>query len=303
MQNQIYDVIIIGGSYSGLAAAMSAGRALRQVLVIDEGKPCNQPTPHSHNFLTHDGKTPLEISRLALNDISKYSNITIYKSRATQLTKQSNTFQVQSKSGKQFLAKKIILAHGLKDILPSIQGLKECWGITALHCPYCHGYEVKYLPTGILANGEVAFEMAKMISNWTKTLTLFTNGTSTLNQEQTQLLLKNQIQIVETPIQKIKHTQGQINGIQLENNSIYPIQALYIRPQSKQSVSFVEELGCNLNEQGLIEVDQQQQTTIPGIYACGDNSSFRSVSIAICTGSIAGVMVNKALTEESFNTI
>lgn len=303
MQNQIYDVIIIGGSYSGLAAAMSTGRALRQVLVIDKGEPCNQTTPHSHNFLTHDGKTPQEISTLALNDISKYSNISIHKDLATQISTHENRFHVQVNSGVLFQTKKVILAHGLKDILPSIKGLKECWGITALHCPYCHGYEVKHLPTGILANGEIAFEMVKMISNWTKALTLFTNGPSTLNAEQTQLLIKHQIQIIETPIQEIEHTKGKVNNIILADKNIHPIQALYLRPQSQQSASFVKELECALNEQGLIEVDQYQQTTVPGIYACGDNSSFRSVSIAVCTGSIAGVMVNKALTEESFNSI
>ena len=137
------DVIIVGGSYSGLAAGMALGRALRQVLIIDSGKPCNRQTPYSHNFITQDGKTPEEIATLARQQVEKYDTVTFFNGLATNGAKTENGFEIQTASGETFSAKKLIFATGIKDIMPDIEGYAECWGISVLHCPYCHGYEVR----------------------------------------------------------------------------------------------------------------------------------------------------------------
>ena len=138
-----FDVIIIGGSYSGLAAGMALGRALRQVLIIDSGKPCNEQTPHSHNFITQDGKTPKEIATLAKQQVEKYETVKFLSGLATTGTKTEVGFNIQTSAGETFSSKKIIFATGVKDIMQSIDGYAECWGISVLHCPYCHGYEVR----------------------------------------------------------------------------------------------------------------------------------------------------------------
>ncbi|HEX2627711.1 MAG TPA: FAD-dependent oxidoreductase, partial [Chitinophagaceae bacterium] len=135
-----FDVIIIGGSYSGLAAALALGRALKKVLVIDSGQPCNSPTPHSHNFITQDGKTPKEISTLARKQVEKYNTVKFIEGLAISGTKTVTGFEIQTDSTKIFEAKKLIFATGIKDIMPSIKGHAECWGISIIHCPYCHGY-------------------------------------------------------------------------------------------------------------------------------------------------------------------
>ena len=166
-----YDVIIIGGSYSGLAAGMALGRALRTVLIIDSGKPCNKQTPHSHNFITQDGKTPKEISTLARQQVEMYDTVKFISGLATNGTKTENGFEIQTSSGETFGAKKIIFATGIRDMMPNINGYAECWGISVLHCPYCHGYEIRNERTGILGNGEYGFEFSQLISNWTKDLT------------------------------------------------------------------------------------------------------------------------------------
>ncbi|AZA99847.1 NAD(P)/FAD-dependent oxidoreductase [Chryseobacterium joostei] len=301
MQNKNFDVIIIGGSYAGLSAAMALGRSLRNVLIIDSGKPCNRQTPHSHNFITHDGNTPKEISSLARKDVEKYTTVQFHEGIATQILKNNNGFEIETLSNERFYAKKIILASGVKDIMPNIPGFEECWGISVLHCPYCHGYEVRNEVTGILSNGDMAYDFSKLIFNMTKNLTLFTNGKSTLTQEQIEKLKQNKINLNEEEIDRIEHESGFIQKIIFKNGSSALLKALYAKRPFEQNFNITESLGCELTEQGFIKVDPMQKTTIPGVFACGDNvTMMRSVANAIAQGNLAGAVVNKELSEEAF---
>ncbi|HCM33551.1 NAD(P)/FAD-dependent oxidoreductase [Chryseobacterium sp.] len=301
MQNKNFDVIIIGGSYAGLSAAMALGRSLRNVLIIDSGKPCNRQTPHSHNFITHDGNTPKEISSLARKDVEKYTTVQFHEGIATQILKNNNGFEIETLSNERFYAKKIILASGVKDIMPNIPGFEECWGISVLHCPYCHGYEVRNEVTGILSNGDMAYDFSKLIFNVTKNLTLFTNGKSTLTQEQIEKLKQNKINLNEEEIDRIEHENGFIQKIIFKNGSSALLKALYAKRPFEQNFNITESLGCELTEQGFIKVDPMQKTTIPGVFACGDNvTMMRSVANAIAQGNFAGAVVNKELSEEEF---
>ena len=187
IEQEHFEVIIVGGSYSGLSAAMSLGRSLRQVLVIDSGLPCNRQTPHSHNFITHDGEKPAVISAKAKLQVDLYKTVQFYNGVAISAIKTENGFEIKTESGLSFTSRKVLFATGVKDLLPEIKGFAECWGISVLHCPYCHGYEVKEERTAIIANGEMGFDFAKLISNWTKDLRLCTNGKSTLTLEQTKI--------------------------------------------------------------------------------------------------------------------
>ena len=301
MQNKNFDVIIIGGSYAGLSAAMALGRSLRNVLIIDSGKPCNRQTPHSHNFITHDGNTPKEISRLARKDVEKYTTVQFHEGIATKVLKNNNGFEVETLSNERFYAKKIVLASGVKDVMPNIPGFEECWGISVLHCPYCHGYEVRNEVTGILSNGDMAYDFSKLIFNMTKSLTLFTNGKSTLTQEQIEKLKQNKINLNEKEIDRIEHENGFIQKIIFKNGSSALLKALYAKRPFEQNFNITESLGCELTEQGFIKVDPMQKTTIPGVFACGDNvTMMRSVANAIAQGNFAGAVVNKELSEEAF---
>lgn len=301
MENS-FEVIIIGGSYAGLSAGMALGRSLRNVLIIDNGKPCNRQTPHSHNFLTHDGKPPKEINAIARKQVEQYNTVKFHDDTVIKTAKTSDGFEVQTASGRKFNAKKLIIAAGVKDMQPDIPGFSECWGISVLHCPYCHGYEVRNETTGILANGDIAFEFSKMILNWTKDLTLFTNGRSSLTEEQEQQLKQHNVKINEGEMGEIQHEEGQIQQIVFKNGATIPLKALYAKIPVVQSLDVSEDLGCELTEHGLIKINEHQKTTVHGVFACGDSTTMmRSVANAVAQGNLAGAIVNKELVDEEFN--
>ncbi|PWB28390.1 NAD(P)/FAD-dependent oxidoreductase [Flavobacterium sp. HTF] len=301
IQQQDFEVIIVGGSYSGLSAAMSLGRSLRQVLVIDSGLPCNRQTPHSHNFITHDGEVPAVISAKAKVQVDFYDTVQFHTTLAISCTKTASGFEVTTASGSTFTGKKILFATGVKDLLPSIPGFSECWGISVIHCPYCHGYEVKAEKTAVIGNGELGFEYVKMISNWTKDLKLLTNGKSILTSAQLQTLKKKNIEVVEEEIDSFIHESGKIEEIIFKDRSKIDVKAIYARPPFEQHCLLPIELGCELTETGLIKVDMFQKTTIDGIYACGDSCiQARSVAMAVSSGSFAGASINKTLIDENF---
>ncbi|RXM49267.1 NAD(P)/FAD-dependent oxidoreductase [Flavobacterium sp. YO12] len=301
MKQKNFDVIIVGGSYSGLSAAMSLGRALRQVLVIDSGLPCNRQTPYSHNFITQDGEKPAVISAKAKLQVDLYKTIHFYNGLAVGAVKRENGFEISTESGEVFGVRKVLFATGVKDLLPEIKGFADCWGISVLHCPYCHGYEVKNEKTAIIANGEMAFEYAKLISNWTKDLRLCTNGKSTLTLDQIDALKKHGVILFVDEIEAFEHTNGYVEYIVFKNGKKTAVKAVYAKPPLEQHCSLPVTLGCDLNEQGLLKVDAMQKTNIAGIYASGDcTTQMRSVSIAVSTGSFAGAVINKELIDEDF---
>lgn len=296
-----YDVIIVGGSYAGLAAAMALGRSLRKVLVIDSGAPCNRQTPHSHNFLTNDGKPPAAIARRAKQQVQQYATVSFLDALATTAVKTDNGFTVGVQSGQTFAAKKLVFATGIKDDLPNMPGLAACWGISVLHCPYCHGYEVRHQKTGILANGDDGYEFAALIANWTHDLTLYTNGKSTLSGQQTAALEKHNISIVEHEIEGLNHKKGYLDHILFKDGSTAAVQALYARIPFIQHTDIPQSLGCAPTDEGYIKVDAAQKTTIPGVFACGDNAGrMRTVANAVATGTTTGIMVNKELIQDVF---
>jgi thioredoxin reductase len=298
---QSFDVIIIGGSYSGLSAGLALGRAMKQVLIIDSGKPCNAQTPHSHNFITQDGETPQKIAAAARKQVEKYNTVQFYSGLAIAGTKTTSGFEIKTSAGDTFTAKKLVFATGVKDRMPNIQGFAECWGISVIHCPYCHGYEVRHEKTGIFANGDIAFDFSKLISNWTSDLTLFTNGKSLLTPEQTSSLEKHHIKIVDTEIKSLEHRNGYIEQMILKDDSKISLKALYAKLPTDQHCSIPQELGCELTEQGHIKIDAFQKTSVHGVYACGDNSTFlRSIANSVAMGTLSGAMINKEIIDEEF---
>ncbi|KAA3436044.1 NAD(P)/FAD-dependent oxidoreductase [Rufibacter hautae] len=296
-----FDVIIIGGSYAGLSAAMALGRSLRSVLVLDSGQPCNQQTPHSHNFLTQDGETPAAIAQKAREQVLAYPTVILEVGKAVRVAGQNQAFEVSTEAGITFKGSKLLFTTGVKDHMPEMEGFAACWGISVLHCPYCHGYEVRQQELGIWANGDMAFELAKLISNWSSNITVLTNGNHTLTDEQVLVLQQHQVPVEEREIAKLRHAQGYLQNVLFTDGSTLPLKAIYARPAFSQHCPLPQELGCELTQAGHLKVDMLQKTTVPGIYAAGDATMMmRSVSMATAAGTMAGAAINKELIEERF---
>ena len=294
-----YDVIIVGGSIAGLSAALALGRSLRRVLVIDSGKPCNRQTPHSHNFLTRDGETPAQLNAIARAQATAYPSVTILDSRVTTLSKTEGGFAVTTDPSVHYQFRKVLLATGVEDLMPPIDGFAESWGRSVAHCPYCHGYEVHGQPLGVLGNGDAGFEYVQLIQNWSKNLTLFTNGPATLTDEQLRDVRRLDVSIVETPIARIIHEDGFMRAVQLKDGSHVELTFLLARIPFRQHSDLAQQVGCELATTGLIIVSPFGETNVPGLYAAGDNSSLmRSLVMASASGTTAGAWMNRELIGE-----
>jgi len=296
-----YDVIIIGGSYAGLAAGMALGRSLRKVLILDAGEPCNRQTPHSHNFLTQDGQVPAHIGAIAQAEVLQYPTVRLRKIWVNAVQVIEGGFQVTGAGAEVFQGKKILLATGVKDQMLELPGFAECWGISVLHCPYCHGYEVKKQELGVLANGETAFEMACLIDHWSSGLTLFTNGAIQMEASQLEKLQSKKIRIIETPIRALEHQAGYLQKVHFADGSHHDLKALFARVPFTQSSTIAKDLGCTFTEMGHIQVNDFKKTNLPGVFAAGDNTSpMRAVAAAVAAGTVAGAMINHELIVEEF---
>jgi thioredoxin reductase len=301
IDNKQFDVIIVGGSYSGLAAGMSLGRALKNVLIIDSGIPCNRQTPHSHNFLTQDGKTPVEIAVYARQQVLLYDTVEFFNGLAIGGAKTGSGFEIYVASGQTFHAGKLIFATGISDTMPMIDGLAACWGISVLHCPFCHGYEVRNSKTGVMGNGQSAYELVMLISNWTRDLTLFTNGKSLLTAVQKNKLRSRHIEIKETQVERLQHVDGQLEHIVFRDGNQFSVRTLYAHVPFVQHCSIPESLGCELTQEGYIRIDAFQETTVPGIFSCGDNvTRTRTVANAVAMGTSTGMVVSRKIIFEEF---
>lgn len=296
-----FDVIIIGGSYAGLSAGLALGRSMRKVLIIDSGKPCNAQTPNSHNFLTHDGDTPLYIATNAKAEVLKYPTVSFLNDAVIAAKHLENGVEIETEGDGIFSARKVLIATGLKDVMPDIKGFADCWAISVIHCPYCHGYEVRNERIGLMMNGDMAFEMAKNLYHWNKDLTILTNGTSQFNEEQSEKLESKSITIIEDELQEFQHHNGVLQNIIFKNGKHLALKAVYARPQMKQHAELYIDLNYELIESGLIKINEQYQTTAKGIYAAGDCiSPARGLSVVTASGTMAAVMINRAMISEDF---
>lgn len=300
-ENEKLDVIIIGGSYAGLSAAMALGRSLRRVLITDSGLPCNRQTPHSHNFITQDGEKPGVIGEKAKSQVLKYNSVKFLNDVAVSAKRNEWGFALTTQKGVVVEAKKLVFATGIKDTMPNIKGFAECWGISVVHCPYCHGYEFRNKSTGIIADGARGFHLASMVNNLTKNLTLLMNSKADFTEEQLVKLKKNEVEIIETTVTEIKHKNGFVSNVLFSDGTQRPFDALYAALPFTQHSDIPASLGCELTEIGYIKVSPFQETTISGVFACGDNSSMmRSVANAVYAGNLTGAVVNGRLVEENF---
>ncbi|AMJ67378.1 NAD(P)/FAD-dependent oxidoreductase [Hymenobacter sp. PAMC 26628] len=291
----LYEVLIVGGSYAGLSAAMSLGRARCRVLVIDAGLPRNRFTPHAHNLLLHDGDAPADLAAQACRQLAAYPTVQLLTAEATAAEKQPDgTFVVRTAQHGSFQGELLALATGLRDELPPVPGFAECWGKSIIHCPYCHGYEVADQPTGLWFNGDQVGEVAQLLLNWTRDLTVFTNGPATFGPAVRAQLATWRVPVDETPVAAVVQTEGQLQGLRLADGRLAAAPVLYARLPWQQASALHAQLGCALTANNLLQIDEQYQTTVPGVYALGDNCSMGHQLVqAMAAGNAVGAALSK----------
>lgn len=290
-----YDVIVIGGSYAGMAAALQIARGRRQVLVIDAGIRRNRFAEFSHGVLGQDGKSPTAIAEEAKAQLLKYPNLTWLEGLADSAEKNGDLFTVTS-GNKSLTAKRLILATGVTDHLPAIPGLQDRWGKSVFHCPYCHGYELNQGPLGVLATSEASLHQALLIPDWGPT-TLFTNNCFMPDEAQRQQLAVRNVKIETETVREIAGEQSAI--VKLDNGRLVELAGLFVASLTQPSNRIAQDLGCEIAESPVgfyVKTDEFKQTSIPGVFACGDlGRPMGSVTFAIGDGALAGFATHRSL--------
>ncbi|MXO78858.1 FAD-dependent oxidoreductase [Paenibacillus sp. OT2-17] len=299
----LYDCAIIGGGPAGLNAALVLGRARRSVALIDNNRPRNAVTHASHGFITRDGVTPAEFRRVAYEEVLRYPSVHHLQTEVVSITKNESGFEVLDSSGLRVQARKLILATGVKEIFPEIEGFYPLYGKSLFNCPYCDGWELRDQPLVLVSESAAIFHTAKLLLNWSKDLIVCTNGHASLSEEQKERLQSKGIVVMEQPVSAFIGHNGQLEHVRFTDGTQVPRVGGFVSPQFVQSTPFGERLGCERTESGGIKTDEAGRTSIPGVYAAGDSSYFMPSQLifAAADGSRTAASVNMDLTEEDFN--
>lgn len=287
------DVILIGGSYAGMAAALQLARARRKVTVIDAGQRRNRFASHSHGFLGQDGTDPTAIWAEARRQLLTYPTVDWVDGKATAITGSKDDFHVVVEGGA-FSGRRVLLALGVADTLPDILGLSERWGKAVFHCPYCHGYELDQGDIGVIATGPMSVHQAQLLPEWGQ-VTFLTNDAITLDSDQRDDLQARGVAIEETPIAGIA---GHAD-VTLRDGRTLGFAGLFTAPTTEPASPLAQDTGCALMETPMgrqIETADSKETTVPGVFACGDAARMpHSVSLAVADGAWAGAQLHRSL--------
>jgi thioredoxin reductase len=295
------DTVIVGGSSAGLSAALILGRSLREVVVIDDQKPCNRFSQASHGFLTRDGTSPADLLHSAYEQLERYSSVVLKTATVLRIEKIDAGFEIRSSDASKLQARKVLLATGLHDELPPLDGIDALWGKSVFHCPYCDGYEVRGQAIAVYGVDETALHQVIMLRNWTDNLTLCAAEGWKPTAAQRERLIRYGIHVMEQPIAALESAGTQLQAVRFVDGTILGCNALFIRPKTTHRTSFAYDLGCQVNEQNVVQVDLRGRTSTEGIYAAGDLSSpMRSVAIAVAQGAAAAYGINAELINEEF---
>jgi thioredoxin reductase len=301
--SMVIDCAIIGGGPAGLSAALVLGRARRTTLIFDDNQPRNAVTHETHGFLTRDAVKPDEFRALAHQDISKYPSVAVRHTRITEVRPQENQFELVADDGEVVQARTVILATGMKETLPEVDGIHNYYGKSLFSCPYCDGWELRDKPLIVIAEeGQHAFHLGKLVWNWSRDLVVCTNGHTVLTEEQKETLQGKGIQISEDRITALVGENGMLERVQFSTHAEIMRQGGFVATHLFQAADFGTRLGCKTQANGKIVTDMLGRTSIKGVYAAGEALGNPSqLIIAAAQGSAAAGGVNTDLTESEFS--
>jgi len=293
----VYDAIIIGGSYAGLAAAMPLARARRKVLVIDGGRRRNRFADRSHGFLTQDGASAADIAAIGREQLLAYDTVEWLDAQAGNASRTDVGFRVELEGRDARTAKRLVIATGVVDTLPAIPGLAERWGRHVFHCPYCHGYELHQGRIGVIGTSALSIHAALLLPDW-GTTTLFLNDAVTLDATQQAQLQARGVTVESVAVDRIV---GQADVVLRDGRSI-PLDGLFTSSRTAVAGPTAASLGCKFADSPfgpIIETDAMKATSVHGLFACGDAArAGGSVALAVGDGTLAGVAAHQSLVFE-----
>lgn len=296
---EIYDCIIVGGGPAGLNAAIVLGRCRRKVLLFDTERYRNRYSHGMHNYLTRDDILPTEFLRISHGELEKYSVQKLNRLIVSARKNESGIFQVRDEQGSIYQSKKLLVATGLTDKVPEIEGFRECYGRSVFHCPYCDGWEVRDKKIGVYARNKEGWELALALKGWSEHVTLYTDGRNKVKPVQRARLEANDVPIIGTPFKCLEHEDGLISRIRFANGDTSECDALFFVNGYSQQCNLTEAFGCEFNRKGVVITNSVQQTNIEGLYVAGDAArDMHFVVVAAAEGAKAGVTINKELQQE-----
>jgi thioredoxin reductase len=295
MEHDSYDVAVIGGGAAGLSAALVLGRARRRVAVIDAGTPRNAPAAHMHGFLSRDGMPPADLVAAARAEVRGYG-VDLVDGRVVEI---ANGFTLRLAGGRTIEARRLLLATGAVDELPDIPGARERWGRDFLHCPYCHGWEVRDQPIGVLGTNAGSVDHAHLLRQWSDDVVFFAHTYPLTTTERATLHARG-IQVVDGLVERLSVVGDRLDAVRLSDGRAVPRTAVFIRPALHARIDGpVASLGCTLDADGFVRVDATGRTSVPGVWAAGNAANPRAqVITAAGEGSAAAIDINTDLVKE-----
>jgi thioredoxin reductase len=297
--NEIYDVVVVGGGAAGLSGAVALARSRRSVLVIDAGDPRNAPADHVHNFLTRDGTPPAEIYASGRDEVTRYGG-RVETGRVTALSRDGERFGVQI-GRRTVTARRLLVATGLRDELPDVPGLAARWGIDVLHCPYCHGWEVRDKRIGVLATGPMASHQALLFRQLSPHVTLLQHTGPALTGEQRTQLEARGVTVTEGKVEQVEADATGLTGVRLADGRLVALDAVIVAPRTAARAELLAPLGLEpaevlLGDYALgthIEADPSGATAVPGVWVAGNLANIQAqVITAAAAGLTAGAAIN-----------
>ena len=289
-----YDVVVVGGGAAGLSAALVLGRARRRVAVVDDGQPRNAPAAHMQGYLSRDGMPPSDLLATGRAEVRAYG-AEVIEDRVVAI---SPGFHVDLRSGERLSARRILLATGSRDELPDIPGVAERWGRDLLHCPYCHGWEVRDQPIAVLGTNSGSIPHALLVRQWSADVILFTHDIEPLPEQLAQLRARG-VQVVGGVVAGLVVEADRLTGVQMEDGRVVPRTAVFVRPaNTTHGGDLVRVLGCDVDNAGFVSADATGRTNVPGVWAAGNvvDPRFQVITSA-GQGSAAAVAINADLVE------
>ncbi|GAA2919974.1 NAD(P)/FAD-dependent oxidoreductase [Streptomyces thioluteus] len=286
-----YDVVVIGGGAAGLNTALLLGRSRRKVAVVDGGKPRNAPAEQMMGYLSRDGMSPAALLEVGRKEVAGYGVDLI----DAQVESVEKGFVVQLAGGAALKARHVVVATGLRDELPEIPGVRERWGRDLLHCPYCHGYEVRDQPFGVLGTHPNAVNHALLLRQWSDDVVFFPH-TMQITDEDREKLAARRIRIAEGEVKWLVVEDDRLRGVELSEGRVVPREAVFVFPRMVPNDALLDGLGCDKDAMGFVVTDGAGRTSVPGIWAVGNVADPRAqVVTAAGQGSAAGFALNHDL--------